>query len=190
MFGKGKSDFQAYVEATQQAITNMLTFFPQKLEELRNEIERECEKIIEEHQVWNEKTQDVDYTRSHPIADTSFIDEMKDLFYTAMVNRIYSFAEDGLIKLSGCTQKPKASKGQRQLSDVDLYFQKIADAHPNMPTIDTLWPQKISFHRLRNDVVHHGKKQLEPFEIKMLSDNTNQIALLLTTIENIIRGNK
>lgn len=108
-----------------------------------------------------------------------------------MVLRIYSFAENGLKVLSEISKKPKQTKGQsgqKQPSDIDLYYREIEKKYGIiLPPIETLWPDKDSFHALRKRITHHGQNQLTKQESDSLSTELETIMKMLLFVEEQIR---
>ena len=145
MIAKGNNWFQSYVKQEAETIENLLDFVPKKLEELRKEIEDSVKCIPSvEYEEWDPELEKKVERLWSPTVDTSIVDEMLDLFYATMVARIYSFAENGLRILSGSSSKPKfkGQRGQKQPSDLDLYYQAIMKKYEiNLPQIENLWPK-------------------------------------------------
>ena len=180
--------FQQKVKTEAEAIKKLLGFVPKELEKLREEMESYADSQKEEYEDWDEDLQKYITKIWQPTVDTSIIDEMKDVFYTSIVGRIFSMAEDGLKALSGITGKPKTPKGAPAMNDLDLYYQEIISKRTlPLPSIEVLWPDKSNFHRLRKEITHKGKCHLSESEIKTLVPNIENVQKLLLLVEEQIR---
>ena len=191
MIAKGNNMFQIKVKDEAQAIENLLLSGPNQLEKDRQKVEDEADKDSDVFDVWDDETQsNVPYV-CRPSTDTEFIDNMLDEFYTAMVVKIYSFAENGLQLLLGTHDKlknPKGKSGQRQPSNLDLYYQAIGEKYEvDLPKIENLWPNKNGFHSLRIHVTHKGKSYLTKEEIEHLSIDVDDVLKMLLFVEEKIR---
>ncbi len=191
MFSKGNNMFQQKVKAESEAIKKLLGFVPEELEKLREEMESYADSQIEEYEDWDEDLQKYVTKMWRPTVDTTIIDEMLDVFYTSIVGRIYSMAEEGLKALSGITGKPKTPAGLPAMSDLDLYYQEIVNKKSlPLPSIEILWPDKSNFHRLRIEITHNGRCHLSESEIKTLIPNIENVLKMLLSIEEQIRTTK
>jgi len=113
------------------------------------------------------------------------------VFYTSIVGRIYSMAEEGLKVLSGITGKPKTPKGLPAMSDLDLYYQEIINKYKvTLPSIETLWPDKVKFHLLRKEITHKGKCHLTEIEKTGLQANIESVLKMLLFVEEKTRDKR
>lgn len=191
MVSKGNNMFQQKVKADAEAIINLLGFVPKELEELRKEMESCVDYQMVEYVDWDEDLQKYVTKIWRPTIDITIIDDMLDVFYTSIVGRIFSMAEDGLKVLSGITGKPNTPKGIPAMSDLDLYYQEIINKKAlSLPSIEVLWPDKSNFHRLRKEITHKGKCHLSESEIKTLIPNIENVLKMLLSIEEQIRTTK
>ena len=189
MFGKGNNMFQGKVKHEAEAIKNLLAFVPEQLEKLRDEMNASIEAVEPvEYEEWDYYENKVVPRIWYPSVDTSIIDEMKDAFYLSIVEKIYSFAENGLKILSGVESRPHRSSKQKTLSDIDVYLQKIEKEHEiTLPPIEDLWPNKDTFHLLRKQIAHHGQDHLTKTEIDHLATELGDALKLLLCVEERIR---
>ncbi len=191
MIGKGRNMFQANTMQEAESINNLLDFVPEKLEKMREEIIASIQAESQEVEEWNEESQRYEKSVWFPSYDFGFVDYMLDAFFSSMVLRIYSFAENGLKVLSEISKKPKQTKGQsgqKQPSDIDLYYQGIEKKQGiTLPPIETLWPDKASFHALRKRITHHGQNQMTKQESDSLSTELETIMKMLLFVEEQIR---
>ena len=192
MIAKGNNWFQSYVKQEAETIENLLDFVPKKLEELRKEMEDSVKCIPSvEYEEWDPELEKNVERLWSPTVDTSIVDEMLDLFYATMVARIYSFAENGLRILSGSSSKPKfkGQRGQKQPSDLDLYYQAIMKKYEiNLPQIENLWPNKNDVHNLRKQITHKGGSPLTEV-VKHLSIDLDDVSKMLLFVEEKILEN-
>lgn len=184
--------FQSYVKQEAEATEHLLGFVPMKLEELKKEMEDSVKDIPSvKYEEWDCELEKNVVRTWYPFVDTSIVEEMLNLFYSTIVVRIYTFAENGLRILSEISTKPKQPKGlsgQKQQSDIDLYYQEIEKKQGiSLPPIETLWPNKDSFHALRKRITHHGQNQLTKQESDSLSTELETILKMLLFIEEQIR---
>lgn len=188
MFSKGNNMFQQKVKAESEAIKQLLGFVPPKIEELRKEMDTYVDSQKEEYEEWDEGLQKYVVRVWLPSIDTSIVDDMLDLFYSSVVGRIYSFAENGLRILSGLTSKPKSPKGLPALCDLDLYYQEIINKYSiTLPSIEVLWPDKVVFHKMRKEITHKGKCHLTETEKAGLQTNVENVLKMLLFVEEQIR---
>lgn len=142
----------------------------------------------EEYEEWDEDLYKHVVRVWHPSIDTSFVDDMLDLFYSSIVGRIYSYAENGLRVLSGVTSKPKSPKGLPALCDLDLYYQEIINKYNiTLPSIEVLWSDKVVFHKIRKEITHKGKCYLTETEKAGLQTNVESVLKMLLFVEEQIR---
>lgn len=183
--------FQANTMQEAESINNLLDFVPKKLEKMREEIIASIEAESEEIEEWNEESQKYEKSVWFPSYDFGFIDFMLDAFYSSMVLRIYSFAENGLkvlAEISTRLKQPKGHSGQKQPSDIDLYYQEIEKKQGiTLPPIETLWPDKASFHSLRKQITHDGKCNLTKADEEHLSVVLDDALKMLLSVEEKIR---
>jgi len=191
MVSKGNNMFQQKVKTEAEAMKKLLGFVPEELEKLRKEMESYADSQIEEYEDWDEDLQKYVTKIWRPTVDTTIIDEMLDVFYTSIVGRIYSMAEEGLKALSGITGKPKTPKGLPAMNDLDLYYQEIVNKKSlPLPSIEMFWPDKSNFHHLRKEITHKGKCHLSKTEVNALTPNIENVLKMLLFIEEQIRSPK
>jgi len=191
MVSRGNNMFQQKVKNEAEALKKLLNFVPKELEELRGEMESYADSQKVEYEDWDEDLQKYVTKIWQPTVDTTIIDEMKDVFYTSIVGRIYSMAEDGLKALSGIASKPKTPKGLPAMNDLDLYYQEIINKRTlSLPSIEVFWPDKSNFHHLRKEITHKGKCHLSESEVNTLIPNIENVLKMLLSIEEQIRTTK
>lgn len=198
MIAKGRSDFQSMVDSSVSVLLGIIEDVSTPILQKINIIE--CERKINSEKIteWDEKNQKEVTTVWTPDIPTDIYYNTLYELYVSIVQRIYSFCENGLFELIMDKKQAKKARCNKQkeeetrnLTDLELY-NIIIQRQYNISLVDicSIWTNFNQFHQLRKELTHssfyplfqHSQYLKKDFLVKNLYDIK---ALLLYTERQI-----
>ena len=188
MIAHGRNALQVYIDETAMVLERILTEVPLQIKSSF----RELETIIEEEtaelpyeEAWSLKSSMENGCR----ADDEVA--MLETIYKSVVVIICSYCERTLKLILPDNVSYKREDGE---SNIDALFGAVTNAlglH-DLGTIDSLWPSKKQFTRLRNDIIHNKKYDTSLLNEDYIKSNLKMVKDTLRTIadKNLTYGDK
>ncbi len=178
MISKGRNALQVYIDETAMVLERLLTEVPLQIKSSF----RELEKIIEAEtaglpyeEAWSLKSSMENGCRADDEA------AMLETIYKSVVVTICSYCERTLKLILPDNIRYKRKTGE---SNIDALFRAVTSAFglQDLGTIDSLWPSKKQFTRLRNDIVHNKKYDESFLNEDYIKSNLEMVKNTLRTI--------
>lgn len=188
MIAHGRNALQVYIDETAMVLERILTGVPLQIKSSF----RELEKIIEEEtaglpyeEAWSLKSSMENGCRADDEA------AMLETIYKSVVVTICSYCERTLKLILPDNIRYKRKTGE---SNIDALFRAVTSVFglQDLGTIDSLWPSKKQFTRLRNDIVHNKKYDESFLNEDYIKSNLEMVKNTLRTIadKNLTYGDK
>lgn len=202
MIAKGQSTFQSTVTSS---VSVLLTIIEDVSTPIINKINNiECDRKINAEKIieWDDELQQEVTTTWFPDMPTDVYYSTLYELYVSIVQRIYSFCENGLFELIENKKQAKKircdkkeNEETRNLTDLELYYRIIQEQY-NISLVDirSIWTDFEQFHQLRRDLTHSSFYPLfqhsHYLKKDFLEKNLYDVKALLLYVEKQIKSNK
>lgn len=178
MISKGRNILQAQIDDTAIVLDRLLSEVPKQIIASFKELEKEIDEAgvgLSHEEAYTVKES---LARAYRMDDET---EMLESFYKSMVIMICSYCERTLLSMSSSETKMKQKK---QESKIDAFFRTLTNLYAlkDIGTIDSLWPSKKQFTRLRNDIVHNKNYDASLLNEVYIKSNLEMIRGMLKTL--------